>query len=89
MFTVGYGDVTPQAVPEIIVSIIFMLVCSIQLSYSVNTVGGIIDKITSGKSEKQKKFHLINNYMDRKKIGFDLQHQIRTYLNFYWDKESE
>lgn len=31
---------------EVIVAILFMMICSIQLSYSVNTVGTIISEIS-------------------------------------------
>lgn len=88
MFTVGYGDITPQSNPELIVSIIFMMVCSVQLSYSVSTVGAIIDKISASKEEKQRKFHIINSYMDCKNISYELKFQVREYLNYYWDGET-
>lgn len=52
MFTVGYGDITPKTEPEYILAIIFMMVSSIQLSYSVSTVGAVLEKITSFKEIK-------------------------------------
>ncbi|CAD8122559.1 unnamed protein product [Paramecium sonneborni] len=84
MFTVGYGDITPQTNPEMIVSIIFMSVCSVQLSYSVSTVSSIIEQISGFKEEKKRKFNIINNYMESKAISYELQFQIREYLNYYW-----
>lgn len=47
MFTIGYGDVIPVSHLERIVAILYMMICSIQLSYSVSTVGAIIDKISA------------------------------------------
>ncbi|CAD8196694.1 unnamed protein product [Paramecium octaurelia] len=84
MFTVGYGDITPQTNPEMIVSIIFMSVCSVQLSYSVSTVSSIIEQISGFKKEKKRKFNIINNYMQQKNISYELQFQIREYLNYFW-----
>lgn len=40
---------------EVIISICFMMITSIQLSYSVSTVGAIIDKISAYEEEKLKK----------------------------------
>ncbi|CAD8202087.1 unnamed protein product [Paramecium octaurelia] len=84
MFTVGYGDITPQTNPEMIVSVIFMSVCSVQLSYSVSTVSSIIEQISGFKEEKKRKFNIINNYMQQKNISYELQFQIREYLNYFW-----
>ncbi|CAD8195996.1 unnamed protein product [Paramecium pentaurelia] len=84
MFTVGYGDITPQTNPEMIVSVIFMSVCSVQLSYSVSTVSSIIEQISGFKEEKKRKFNIINNYMQSKNISYELQFQIREYLNYFW-----
>ena len=52
MFTVGYGDITPKTEAEYILAIIFMMISSIQLSYSVSTVGAVLERITSFKEEK-------------------------------------
>lgn len=58
-----------------LISIGFMMICSIQLSYSVSTVGAIIDRIFAYEDEKLKKLQAINSYMQRKKISFGLQFQ--------------
>ncbi|CAD8192068.1 unnamed protein product [Paramecium octaurelia] len=84
MFTVGYGDITPQSTFETVLCIMFMMICSIQLSYSVSTVGAIIDKISFYSKEKRKKVQTINTYMQHKKISYELQFKIREYLNYYW-----
>ncbi|CAD8105986.1 unnamed protein product [Paramecium primaurelia] len=84
MFTVGYGDITPQSSLETVLCIMFMMICSIQLSYSVSTVGAIIDKISFYTKEKRKKVQTINTYMQNKKISYELQFKIREYLNYYW-----
>ena len=60
---------------ERIISIGFMMVCSIQLSYSVNTVGAIIDRISQYRENYLRKMQTINTYMQRKKISYKLQYQ--------------
>ncbi|CAD8147834.1 unnamed protein product [Paramecium pentaurelia] len=89
MFTVGYGDITPKTEPEYILAIIFMMVSSIQLSYSVSTVGAVLEKITSFKEIKQKKLSIINNFMEKKQINSKLQFQVRQYLNYYWNMQQD
>lgn len=72
MFTVGYGDVIPKSRYEKITIILFILITSIQLPYSVNTVGTIIKEISAYGEEKKKKLRLINSYMQKRKIPFNL-----------------
>ena len=50
-----------------------MMVTSIQLSYSVSTVGLIIDGFSS--HEKSRKIRAITNYMNNKKIGYKLKYK--------------
>ncbi|CAD8057941.1 unnamed protein product [Paramecium sonneborni] len=88
MFTVGYGDLTPQSNLEYVICIIFIMIFSIQLPYSVNTVGAIIDEISKYSEQKLQKLRIINTYMTKKKISFQLQFQIREYLNYYWEMEN-
>ncbi|CAD8149984.1 unnamed protein product [Paramecium pentaurelia] len=88
MFTVGYGDLTPQSNLEYTICIIFIMIFSIQLPYSVNTVGAIIDEISKYSEQKLQKLRIINTYMTKKKISFQLQFQIREYLNYYWEMEN-
>jgi len=74
MFTIGYGDVIPVSYLERLIAILYMMICSIQLSYSVSTVGAIIDKISAYSQEKMRKVHTINTYMQNKKISYELQY---------------
>ncbi|CAD8172405.1 unnamed protein product [Paramecium octaurelia] len=89
MFTIGYGDVVPISYLERIVAILYMMICSIQLSYSVSTVGAIIDTISAYGQEKMRKMRKINTYMQNKKIEYQLQYQIREYLNYYWESQNQ
>lgn len=57
-----------------------MLGSSILLSFSVNTIGSIIEEIKIGTEENNKKIRLINDYMAKKNITQTLQIRIREYL---------
>ncbi|CAD8062415.1 unnamed protein product [Paramecium primaurelia] len=89
MFTIGYGDVVPISYLERVIAILYMMICSIQLSYSVSTVGAIIDTISAYGQEKMRKMRKINSYMQNRKIEYQLQYQIREYLNYYWESQNQ
>ncbi|CAK63907.1 unnamed protein product (macronuclear) [Paramecium tetraurelia] len=89
MFTIGYGDVLPQSNLERIVCCLFIIMASLQLPYSINTVGAIISKISEYGEDKKRKLRIINSYMQKKRIPFPLQSEIRQYLNYYWQLNKE
>lgn len=60
---------------EKVLSIIFMMLACIQLSYTVNTVGTIIANLTSGEEEMKGKIRIINKFMSHKNITFGLKYQ--------------
>jgi len=45
---------------------------SLQLPYSINTVGAIISKISEYGEDKKRKLRIINSFMQKKKIPFQL-----------------
>ncbi|CAD8096288.1 unnamed protein product [Paramecium sonneborni] len=85
IFTVGYGDVTPQSNIEKIVTIILIMISSIQLPFSVNTVGNIITEMSAFSEERKRKLRIINSYMNKSSMSTGLQMQIRQYLTYYWE----
>ncbi|CAD8054703.1 unnamed protein product [Paramecium primaurelia] len=87
IFTVGYGDVTPQSNIEKIVSVILIMISSIQLPYSINTVGTIITEISAFSEEKKRKLRIINSYMNKTSLSSGLQVQVRKYLSYYWENK--
>ncbi|CAD8126309.1 unnamed protein product [Paramecium sonneborni] len=87
MFTIGYGDVTPQSSAEKVVAVSYIIAASIQLPYSVNTLGTIIQQISVYTVEKKRKLRIINSYLNQQKISQDLQIQIREYLTFRWENQ--
>ncbi|CAD8125819.1 unnamed protein product [Paramecium sonneborni] len=87
MFTIGYGDVTPQSSAEKVLAVTYIIAASIQLPYSVNTLGTIIQQISVYTVEKKRKLRIINSYLNQQKISQDLQIQIREYLTFRWENQ--
>ncbi|CAD8208797.1 unnamed protein product [Paramecium pentaurelia] len=87
MFTIGYGDVTPQSSAEKVLAVTYIIAASIQLPYSVNTLGTIIQQISVYTVEKKRKLRIISTYLTQQKISQDLQIQIREYLTFRWENQ--
>ncbi|CAD8054681.1 unnamed protein product [Paramecium primaurelia] len=89
MFTVGYGDITPKSDEERIIAILLIMVSSVQLPYSINTVGNVISEITSQSELQKKNIRIINTYLHKKRIPYAFQEQIREYLKQYWIQQQE
>ncbi|CAD8096828.1 unnamed protein product [Paramecium sonneborni] len=89
MFTVGYGDITPKSDEERIIAIILIMVSSVQLPYSINTVGQVISEITSQSDIQKKNIRILNTYLHKKRIPKAFQEQIREYLKQYWLQQQE
>ncbi|CAD8120889.1 unnamed protein product [Paramecium sonneborni] len=89
MTTVGYGDITAKNNSELIINNITMFVASIVFAYSVNSIGIFVSNIYKGNMEYRKSVTLINNFMSKNKINFELQTKIRSYLEYIWEEEQE
>ncbi|CAD8106809.1 unnamed protein product [Paramecium sonneborni] len=89
MTTVGYGDITAQNNTELLINNITMFVASIVFAYSVNSIGIFVSNIYKGTMEYSRSVTLINTFMSKNKIQFDLQTRIRSYLEYIWQEEQE
>ncbi|CAD8150611.1 unnamed protein product [Paramecium pentaurelia] len=87
MFTVGYGDVHPNNKIEKIFSIFFVFLCAFQLSYSLDTIGHLLQQLKKTSEQINKKLTFINQYMHNKNISKELQVQVREYLQYFWYQE--
>jgi hypothetical protein len=48
MISVGYGDVTPVAPLEVIITIICMMMSCVMFAYSINSIWFIISEVSTG-----------------------------------------
>jgi hypothetical protein len=69
---VGWWGLLQKDSLEKILSIIFMLIACIQLSYSVNTVGEIISALNRAEEECKRRMRVVNRYMNGQRISFGL-----------------
>ncbi|CAD8101966.1 unnamed protein product [Paramecium sonneborni] len=85
--TIGYGDITPQTIPEKIYTIFLaLLVCGV-LGYSVSTVGEIIKQLQEKNQLFKEKMSLVTNYVKSRKLNKQLQLQVRKYFEHYFKLE--
>ncbi|CAD8157596.1 unnamed protein product [Paramecium octaurelia] len=89
MTTVGYGDITAKNDLELLINNLTMFIGSIVFAYSVNSIGILVTNIYKNSQEYSKTVSLINKFMVKNRIEFDLQTKIRSYLEYIWKEEQE
>ncbi|CAD8096313.1 unnamed protein product [Paramecium primaurelia] len=89
MTTVGYGDVTAKNNIETAVNNVTMLIGSIVFAYSVNSIGIFVSNLYKSRQEYNHTVNLINTFMSKNNIQFDLQTRIRSYLQYIWQEEQQ
>lgn len=72
MTTVGYGDITAKNDLELLINNLTMFIGSIVFAYSVNSIGILVTNIYKNSIEYSKTVRLINKFMIKNKIEFDL-----------------
>ncbi|KAL4434927.1 hypothetical protein ABPG74_021266 [Tetrahymena malaccensis] len=87
MITVGYGDYTPSNCTEMIISLITMLFSCGVFAYSINAIGTIFNTLNQKSLDIKNNMYTISSYMAKKNIDFELQIQIKEYLEYYWDMQ--
>jgi len=87
MNTVGYGDIVPQNDIERIFCIFFIYIACGLFAYTLNVVGNIIQQISKNKSQFLNNIMVINGYLNKKNINFDLRMRIRKYLEYVLEEE--
>ncbi|CAK91401.1 unnamed protein product (macronuclear) [Paramecium tetraurelia] len=87
MTTVGYGDITAKNDAELLINNLTMFIASIVFAYSVNSIGIFVSNMYKGTMEYSRSVTLINTFMSKNSIQFELQTRIRSYLEYIWQEE--
>jgi len=87
MSTVGYGDIVAQNDIEKIFCIFFIYMACGLFAYTLTVVGNIIQQSSKNKSQFLNNIMVINGYLNKKNINFDLRMRIRKYLEYVWEEE--
>ncbi|KAL4453583.1 hypothetical protein ABPG73_011517 [Tetrahymena malaccensis] len=89
MITIGYGDVYPINVYEMIYVIVMAIFSCGVFGYCVNTIGSIFTEIQQKSKQFQKKLYDISTYMNMKSIKKDTQIKILKQLEYLEDQSDE
>ncbi|CAD8181804.1 unnamed protein product [Paramecium pentaurelia] len=87
MVTVGYGDVTPQNIYEVLCTIIMIFFASVVFAFSINAIGVIFSNIDLQKQSYKRNLMLINQYMNSNEVSLQLQSRVRNYLKYYYEQQ--
>ncbi|KAM3130892.1 hypothetical protein pb186bvf_017004 [Paramecium bursaria] len=85
MVTVGYGDISPQNIYEVVCATVLMFFSSGVFAFSINSIGMILTNINQNQSNYKRSLLLINSYMIQNQVSNDLQSKVRNYIKFYCD----
>lgn len=72
MTTVGYGDIIPVNIYEVITCICLTLFSSCIFAYIFNTITSILKDFDAKKSKVKHDVEILNRYMKKKNIETDL-----------------
>lgn len=85
MITIGYGDVFPVNIFEMIYVIIMAIFSCGIFEYCVNTIGSIFTEINQKSKLFKTKLYDISMYMNMKSIKKDIEIRILKYLEYLED----
>ena len=89
MNTVGYGDISPHNISEVIFLIFFVIIGCIMFAYSLNCMGAIFEAFYKREKQMKEELFLINGYMRSKNVPQTIQIKIRKYLEHLWNEEQK
>ena len=87
MNTVGYGDIMPTNIYEVLFNILLIYIACAIFAYSLNSIGIIISNIMKQEEQFKNDLNTINDFMREKNINFDLRMRVRKYLEYIWHEE--
>ncbi|KAL4510977.1 hypothetical protein ABPG73_008055 [Tetrahymena malaccensis] len=89
MATVGYGDIKPTNVIEIIVCTALMMICCAIFAFTINSIGQIFQDFYQKENMIREKRFIIGNYMIKKGVSKSTMKDVYEYLEYYWKERSD
>ncbi len=85
--TVGYGDITPQSIPQIIYTMIVMIIGVCGYSYIIGNAASLISRLDLEKSNFLEKMENMNFFFRHRKLPTNLKKKITNYYSHLWDSK--
>lgn len=82
--TVGYGDITPTTVPQIIYTMIVMMFGVAVYGYVIANISTLLVNKDEAKARYVSKIEELNAFFTDKCLPYELQEKIRDYYNHLW-----
>lgn len=85
--TVGYGDIVPSTNIERLYSMGVIIVGVGVYSFSIANVAAIVIEMKPSVARHMEQMQRVVSFMRNRRIPIELQHRIRDYFTFIWDKQ--
>ena len=84
MLTIGYGDITPQNLPEAVYTVAAQFISCVLFAFSINEIWSIIQEKNAKKSKIHSRMNVINVYMRDKNVSPELKSHVNAYLSHFY-----
>jgi voltage-gated potassium channel Kch len=86
--TIGYGDITPSTVPEILFSTLSMVIGAAFFAYAVSNLSSILSGLDRHKAEYEEALQSANEVMHHIHLMPSLRSKIRSYMEYQYSKKN-
>jgi len=83
--TIGYGDVTPSSTPELLYTMLVMVLGVGVFSYVIGSVAGLIANLDRAKLHFQERVERAHAFMAYRGVPAELRHRILGYYGYLWE----
>lgn len=87
-WTISIEKIEPRNNLELFFGFFALLGSEAVMGIIIEGIHSIIESLTSAGTERRDSIRVINRYMMRKNIEYDIQVKVRKYLNFIYDQDS-
>lgn len=84
--TVGYGDVVPETNPEIIYTMVVLILGVGLYGYVIGNIASILSKVEPARAQYLENIDQLHALLSYRKIPNSLQRKIRNYYTYRWQK---
>lgn len=84
MTTVGYGDITPNTLKEVLFTMLTMCIGVSIYAYIIGNIATLVANLDAQALAFRQKMDAINEYMRFREIPEKLQYRIRRYFDYVW-----